>query len=78
MSFQDIALLFAVATPVAVLVAMNAYLWFNGENETLLFPSLKGYPSIDTTPRAIDETPAETGAVAIEAAANEEEERMAA
>ena len=77
MSFQDFALLFAVATPVVVLVAMNAYLWFNGD-ETLLFPSLKAYPSIDTAPRAIDETPAETGAAAVHTAANEEEERMAA
>lgn len=78
MTFQEFALLFAVATPVVVLVGMNAYLWLSGENETLLLPSLKSYPSIDTTPRAIDETPAETGAIATEAAANEEEERMAA
>ena len=76
MNFHEFALLFAVALPVVVLVGINAYLWLNGETETLLFPSLKAYPSIDTTPRAIDETPAETG-VASEAAANEEE-RLAA
>jgi len=78
MNFHEIALLFAVAAPVVVLVGINAYLWLNGDRETLLFPSLKPYPSIDTTARAVDETPAETGVVATEAAANEEEERIAA
>ena len=78
MNFHEFALLFAVAVPVVVIVGINAYLWLGGENETLLFPSLRPYPSIDTSARAVDETPAATATVASEAAANEEEERLAA
>ena len=38
MSFQDLSLLIAVATPVAVLVTLNLVLWAVGERTTLLFP----------------------------------------
>ena len=38
-SFQEFALLFAIAAPIAVLVAMNVFLALEGERGTLMFPT---------------------------------------
>ena len=39
MNFNEFALLFVVAAPVAVLFAMNLFLAMEGERGTLMFPS---------------------------------------
>jgi hypothetical protein len=44
--FQEYALLFVVATPVAVVVLMQVALWLSGERDTLLLPVLTRYPSV--------------------------------
>jgi hypothetical protein len=46
MEFFNVGLLVAVATPVVVVVVMNVLLAMGGENGTLLFPSLRGYPTV--------------------------------
>jgi hypothetical protein len=51
--FQDYGLLIAVATPVAVVVAMQALLFISGERGTLLLPSLRPFESI--MPRRTDD-----------------------
>lgn len=44
--FQEYGLLIAVATPVVVIVAMQAVLFIAGERDTLLFPSMRSFESI--------------------------------
>jgi len=44
--FQEYGLLVAVATPVVVVVVMQALLFISGERGTLLLPSLKAFESI--------------------------------
>lgn len=39
MTTQNIALLVVIATPVAVIVAMNAWAWLQGERGTLMLPT---------------------------------------
>ena len=46
MEFFNVGLLVAVATPVAVVVVMNALLALGGEKGTLLLPSLRGFPPV--------------------------------
>ena len=75
MNFNEFALLFAVAVPLVTLGTLNAYLWMNGETDTLLLPGVASYPAIAMA--AVDVTPASIGAVA-EASANEEQARVAA
>ncbi len=48
---QDFALLFAVATPLLVLFAMNVFLMVEGERGTLMFPA----PSWDSPEGVADE-----------------------
>ncbi len=66
---HEYALLFAVATPVVVLVAIQVYLFACGERGTLLLPSLRGFPRIDIGPEVEEEvltdvSPADAGAAA--------------
>jgi hypothetical protein len=46
MEFFNVGLLVAVATPVAVVVVMNALLALGGESGTLLLPTLRAYPAV--------------------------------
>jgi hypothetical protein len=55
--FNEFALLFAVAAPVAVLFAMNLYLAWEGESGTLMLPSWKS-PEGTADGRLMGETPA--------------------
>ena len=55
--FNEFALLFAVATPVAVLFAMNLFLAYEGESGTLMFPSWES-PEGEADGRLLGETPA--------------------
>ena len=50
---QAVVPIAAVAAPILVLAAMNAWLWLSGERGTLLLPSLGGWPAI-----ALEEAPA--------------------
>lgn len=64
---SEYALLFVVALPVALILAMNVVLFLEGESGTLLFPSRAAFPTIAMD--EVDVTPALTSAaVAIEAA----------
>jgi len=74
MSFlHEYALLAAVLFPVGVLVAMQAYLYMNGERGTLLMPMLAGFPKIEleAEPKAVDVSPAVTDERRAEVAAND-------
>ena len=42
----ECAALAAVLSPVAVLAALNSWLWLTGEEGTLLVPSTRPYPSM--------------------------------
>ena len=44
--FQEYALLFAVAIPVAVVVLIEAALWLSGERGASLLPGLSRYPTV--------------------------------
>jgi hypothetical protein len=67
---SEYALLFVVALPVALILAMNLVLFLEGESGTLLFPSRAPFPAIPMD--EIDVTPALTSsAVALEAANDE-------
>lgn len=54
---NEFALLFVVATPIAVLVAMNLFLAFEGESGTLMFPSWES-PQGQADSRLMNELPA--------------------
>ncbi|HEX4331751.1 MAG TPA: hypothetical protein VH040_06415 [Usitatibacter sp.] len=43
---QVVAPYAAVAAPILVVVAVNAWLWLAGERGTLLLPALGGWPAI--------------------------------
>ena len=60
--FQEYALLIGVATPVLVVVAIQAWLYFMGERGTLLLPSLGRYPSVDISEVATAREPLEVAA----------------
>ena len=59
-AIQQIALLVAVAAPVLVVFAINAFLAAKGERGTLLLPGLPRYPRVELepTPRDVLEEPA--------------------
>ena len=61
--FQEYALLIGVATPVLVVVAIQACLYFMGERGTLLLPSMGRYPSVDISEVAIACEPLEVTAI---------------
>jgi hypothetical protein len=46
-AMNHIALLVAVAIPLATLVAINLALLFAGEEDTLLLPGIRAYPAQD-------------------------------
>ncbi len=76
--FREYALLVAVATPVLVIAALQAYLFVAGERGTLLLPSLMPFPSV-----AIEAEPHVAPVSVIEArtvfaAGNDHDERLAA
>ena len=76
--FTEYGLLVAVAAPVAVVVALQVYLFATGERGTLLLPSLRPYESLAIEPAseavARDEPPRTT----FEADAEDHPERLAA
>ena len=67
---NEYALLFVVAMPVALILAMNLVLFLEGESGTLLFPSRAPFPAIAMD--EIDVTPALTAPAAAVEAANDE------
>ena len=69
--FNEYALLFAVATPVVVIAAMNLALYFAGERETLLVPGVRAFPVIEFQQTSPVPAFAEV-ALAAQAAANDE------
>lgn len=71
---NEYALLVAVVLPVAVVVAMQVYLFLNGERHTLLMPGFGAYPEvvIGTMKRAMtDVSPATKSAKPAMVPANE-------
>jgi hypothetical protein len=78
--FTEYGLLVAVATPVAVVVALQVYLFVAGERGTLLLPSLKPYESIaiEPTSEALAEVDPPRTAFATNAEVAEPLERLAA
>lgn len=52
-ALQSLVPIAAVAAPVVVLAAINAWLWLSGERGTLLLPALGRWPAI-----ALAEAPA--------------------
>ncbi|MBC8023427.1 MAG: hypothetical protein H7Y14_09935 [Burkholderiales bacterium] len=59
-AIQQIALLVAVAAPVLVVAAINAFLAVMGERGTLLLPRLQRYPRVELdepAPKAAVEEP---------------------
>ena len=81
-TFNEYALLVAVAVPVLAIAGLNAFLWIGGERGTLLLPATQDRLSLWNAAAAAakgvtDETPATTGA-AIDEPANDEELRQAA
>jgi len=78
--FQEYALLIVVLIPVAVVVAMQLYLYLTGERDTLLLPGLRAYPKVDLAspePATID-APATEDAEAAAKLDAEEARRIAA
>jgi hypothetical protein len=82
--FNEYALLIAVALPVVVLVGIQLFLFISGERDTLLFPGLNRYPSIDFDTRShaammkLAEMPAATNASVARESSNDAMEREAA
>jgi hypothetical protein len=81
-TFNEYALLVAVAVPVLAIAGLNVFLWLGGERGTLLMPTPQDRLSLWSAAGAAatgvtDETPATTGA-AIDEPANDEELRRAA
>ena len=56
-ALNEFALLFVVAAPVVILLAMNLYLAFEGERGTLMFPSTET-PEGTADGSLLGETPA--------------------
>ena len=55
--FQEYALLIGVATPVAVIVGIQVWLFMKGERGTLLLPSSPPFASIDNATAALARLP---------------------
>jgi hypothetical protein len=53
--FNEYGLLVAVTAPVAVVAALQVYLFAVGERGTLLLPSLKPYDSVPTEPVVVSD-----------------------
>jgi len=71
---HEYALLVAVSLPVAVVVAMQAYLFLNGERGTLLLPGFGAFPKVEIgamEPAAVDVSPAKATARPVEFAVND-------
>lgn len=78
-NFHNYALLVVVAVPVFVVLAMNAWAFFMGERDTLMFPVPKRFPSVEADlapPRPA--APAQALAVPTVPVRDEAEERLAA
>jgi hypothetical protein len=78
--FSEYGLLVAVATPVAVVAALQVYLFLAGERGTLLLPSLRPYDSVALEPAsdaAVEAEPPRT-ACAAETKVEDPLERLAA
>ena len=73
---NEYSLLIVVAAPVAIIAGINLVLAMTGESGTLLLPSLRGYPAIET-PR-VEATPDAVAPEAGEAAETPDEYREAA
>jgi len=76
---NEYALLVAVSIPVAVVVAMQVYLFLGGERGTLLLPATGGFPKVEigaVQPPVMDVSPVWRSAPAM-AAANETQEEAA-
>lgn len=76
--FAEYGLLVAVAAPVAVVVALQVYLFLAGERGTLLLPSLRPYESIAIEPTTEALAQAEPPRTTFEADAEDHPERLAA
>jgi hypothetical protein len=82
--FNEYALLFAVAIPVATLVGIQVFLFLAGERGTLLLPGVASYPSIEFGVKASEAVaepigmPASASAAAVAAPSNDEMVREAA
>ena len=81
-TFNEYALLVAVAVPVLAIVGMNVFLWFGGERGTLILPTtqdrLSAWDAAEAAMMSVtDETPATTGTV-VETPANDAQVREAA
>ena len=77
--FQEYSLLFAVAIPVAAIVAINAALWISGERDNLLLPGVMSFPRVamdEAVPMPVDVAPAAQAPVSTEAA--NDDDRIAA
>ena len=75
---NEYALLFAVATPVAVIAGMQVALFFAGERHTLLLPGMGGYPSMSAHRTPVDVKPMSRSARTSPAPSNDEFESAAA
>ena len=65
--FQEYALLFAVAIPVAVIVLIEVVLRISGERDTLLLPGFARYPAVMSEAEMAVPMPAAATAVPIPA-----------
>ena len=74
--FQEYSLLVAVATPVAVIVAINVQLYLSGERGTLLVPGVMSFPNLAS--EAATAPTVENCAPASAEAANDDHDRLAA
>lgn len=82
--FNEYALLFAVAIPVATIVGIQVFLYLGGERGTLLLPGVASFPSIEYGMKAAEavakplEMPATASAAAVAEPSNDEMVREAA
>lgn len=78
-SFHNYALLVVVAVPVFVVLAMNAWAFFHGERDTLMFPVPKRFPSVGANlEEPLPVAPAVAASVPTVPVRDEVEERIAA
>jgi hypothetical protein len=75
-SIQQLAQLIVVATPLVTLVALNAALLLAGEEDTLLLPGVRAYPTLELEGAGMAPQASETAAHAPQTPA--EEIRLAA
>ena len=77
--FHNYALLVVVATPVFTILAMNAWAFFHGERDTLMFPMPTRFPSVVLeAEEPLPVAPAQAAATPTVPARDEVEERIAA